>query len=259
MSNSVILFCTHFISDFVLNSYRRIKNEVRCGYDVVLLISTNDKEILNLPTDINAYICDIDSINSLEYNPICETLLPGSCHFPLLRFYLDYPLYHFYWFIEYDVYFSGCWSNLFEDCDTNLGCYDFIGSQISKYDIEKNGSWLWWTCKNESGFPLEKCVKGFNPICRYSRQALKCLDMHLSKGYCAHSEVMITTCLYNNQMLIGDFGGQGEFVPEGWENKYYIPKSVDADDGSIRYRPVFSMEEIKSYMRTNTLFHPLKE
>lgn len=257
-AKSVVLLSTHFLNDHILKVYKKLALEIGNKYDVCLLLNTNDKNTSEIPSEVKAFVSDLDAINNLGYTPIRETLLPGSCHFPLLCFYRKHHCYKYYWFIEYDVYFSGNWSVLFNDCDMILNDYDFLSAQVAKYDSLTNGNWLWWTSRNNSGFPLEKSVKGFNPICRYSRKALECLDRHLSKGYYAHSEVMITTCLYNNQLRIGDFGGQGKFVPTGWENKYYIPKSPDADDGSIRYRPVFSINEINSWKLKNKIFHPLK-
>lgn len=256
--NQAVLLSTHFINDFVINSYHNLCLDLMHGYDVFLLINVNDSSKMSVPTGVQCYLCDLESVNSLGYNPIRENLLPGSCHFPLLRFALDYPQYDFYWFIEYDVYFTGNWSVLMDDCSSNLREYDFLSCQVERFNISRNLGWKWWYDSNNSGFVLAESIKGFNPICRYSRQAVTCLDAYLKNGYSAHSEVMITTCLYHSGLKIGDFGGNGEFVPEGYEGKYYTPKSPHADDGSIRYRPVFTLLEIVSRNQPCKIFHPLK-
>ena len=70
-------------------------------------------------------------------------------------------------------------------------------------------------------------MKGFNPICRYSNRALALLDSYMKEGHSAHSEVMVTTCLHNHGMKIGDIGGMGEFTPDGYRNRYYIIRCRD--------------------------------
>lgn len=71
------------------------------------------------------------------------------------------------------------------------------------------------------------------------------------------SEVMITTCLHNHSMRIGDIGGTGEFMPDGYRNRYYI-KGVGTNNGTMRWRLPFTMEEVEALGTRNMLFHPIK-
>lgn len=138
----------------------------------------------------------------------------------------------------------------------NLDDYDFLSCHIEKYG-EENREWPWWHRDNNCGYALEECVKGFNPICRYSNRALALLDRYMKEGHSAHSEVMITTCLHNHGMRIADIGGTGEFTPEGYRNRYYI-KGVGINNGTMRWRPPFTMEEIEALGTKDRLFHPIK-
>lgn len=122
---------------------------------------------------------------------------------------------------------------------------------------DDNKEWSWWYRSNNCGYGLADCMKGFNPVCRYSRRALALLDEYMKKGYSAHSEVMITTCLHNHSMRIGDIGGTGEFTPDGYRNRYYI-KGVGTNNGTMRWRPPFTMEEVEALGTRNMLFHPIK-
>lgn len=70
-------------------------------------------------------------------------------------------------------------------------------------------------------------------------------------------EVMITTCLHNHSMRIGDIGGTGEFTPDGYRNRYYI-KGVGTNNGTMRWRPPFTVEEVEALGTRNMLFHPIK-
>lgn len=138
----------------------------------------------------------------------------------------------------------------------NLDDYDFLSSHIEKYG-EGNREWPWWHRDNNCRYALEECVKGLNPICRYSNRALALLDSYMKEGHSAHSEVMITTCLHNHGMRIADIGGTGEFTPEGYRNRYYI-KGVGINNGTMRWRPPFTMEEIEALGTKDRLFHPIK-
>jgi hypothetical protein len=207
-NKEVILLATHFANDFVINSYRRLYRELnKDKYAVILLLNLEEGDLWEFPNDITYYLTDSNSINELEYMPMEDTLLPGSCHFPVLRFYLDNPIYDFYWFVEYDVEFTEKWSFLMDDCSENLRDYDFLSCHIEKFNEDTNKNWPWWHMGNNLHIDLNKCIKGFNPICRYSKEALSFLDTCQKMGLSAHSEVLITTCLYHGGFKIGDLGG----------------------------------------------------
>ena len=260
MYKEVVIISTHFVNSYCVNKYRALCTDLRKElYDVVLLINLESGDSWEIANDITFKMNDSASINALGYNPIEEEMLPGSCHFPLLRFYIDNPSYKFYWFIEYDVVFTGNWSVFMNDCRDNLFDYDFLSCHIERFDESKNKYWPWWHRSNNVGYNLKDCIKGFNPICRYSNAALAYLDHYQKMGYSAHSEVLITTCLYHGGFRIGDFGGRGEFVPEGYENRYYIQNMSGINDGTMRYRPLYTLKEIEGTGLRNKLFHPLKE
>lgn len=145
LRKSVILLVTHIVNELVIQKYKKLYSDLdKKKYDIILLLNIDDECELEVPNDIICYISNCESINQLEYEPIEETLLPGSCHFPLLHFYIDNPYYAFYWFIEYDVEFTGNWSSLINDCSANLFGYDFLSCYIEKFDENKNKYWPWW-------------------------------------------------------------------------------------------------------------------
>jgi len=61
---------------------------------------------------LNNYIFTDDILYDLNYLPISNSLMPGSNHFPLLKFFTDNPQFDFYWYIESDVVFNGDWEYL---------------------------------------------------------------------------------------------------------------------------------------------------
>lgn len=254
----VVLLATHFYDEeHILRKYERLKKELNPDvYDVVLLYNTDDKrEMFRIPEYVDVCIYDLHDINSLHYEPILEDMLPGSCHFPVLKFYKEHPYYSYYWFIEYDVDFTASWDKFmgaFNDKD-----YDFISSYVEKYDLQRNGGWHWWNRYNNVGYPLEKCVKAFNPVCRYSAGALEYIDRYQSEGHSAHSELLITTCLYNAGFKVADFGGRGDFVDSGNVDRFYIDNGNPACK-TMRYRPVYTEEELSGELEQGKLYHPVK-
>lgn len=254
----VVLFVTHRLNDSVIGSFIELGKELpNDSYDVVLLYQKEDDVTIEIAGNILLFICNNQDIKELGYKQIDKRLLPGSTNYPLLYFFKCHPYYETYWFIEYDVHFTGNWPILLNNCREELGNYDFLSCHIERY-CKCNSTWPWWFYKNSIKIPFVKYIKGFNPICRYSNRALACLDNYLKQGFSAHSEVMITTCLYHHGMKIGDIGGQGEFVPKGWENRYYLA-GEGVNNGTMRYRPVYTREEIEKTGLKNKLFHPLKE
>lgn len=259
-AKNVVLLQSHFLNDLVINRFNKLCEDLDpLKYKTVLLLNMGFSDHHKVPADMNAFVVDTNSINSLHYSPIEPTLLPGSCHYPLMSFFLREPTYKYYWFVEYDVEFTGKWYILMEDCDTSLCDYDFLSSHVEKYDTKKNKEWIWWYRRNRLDVPLTECMKSFNPICRYSREALAYIDLYQKRGFTAHSEVLISTCLHHAGYQIGDFGGTGDFVPHGYEGKFYIPKSNCINGGTMRYRPIYTKDQIKSSGLSNCLFHPSKE
>ena len=161
-NKSVVLLSTHIVNEYVIQKYRKLNSDLNKKYNIILLLNLDEGCEWNVPDDISCFITNSENINNLGYNPITNTLLPGSCHFPVLRFFIDNPEYHHYWFIEYDVEFTGKWDVLMNDCDTNLDGYDFLSCHIERFD-ETNKDWGWWHHCNDSGYPLTECIKGFNP------------------------------------------------------------------------------------------------
>lgn len=250
MEKQVVLLVTHILSPWVKAKYERLVRELDSKrYDVVLLMSANDKCNIRVPDDVNVCVYDIEELSAMPYESICDTLVPGSTHFLALKYQQEHSAYTYYWFIEYDVDFTGKWSFLLDKFTAYTA--DFLSTHVAQYG-EENADWPWWNNLNDVGYPLEKCVKSFNPICRYSSAALDYIDDYMRKGYSAHSEVMIATCLYNAGYKIVDFGGIGKFVPDGLENSFYT------EAGTMRYRPLYTKTEIEALDMPNTLFHPIK-
>lgn len=255
----VIVIVGHAMSHDLVAKYHRIKQSFAAYGDVKLLLHWEEENRpLELPNDIDAVKFTIDDLNTLHYEPVAETIVPGSNHFALLWFYLQHPEYRYYWNIEYDVEFTGDWKVLFDayrKCDA-----DFIATHLKWY--KEDIYWYWWNSYHGTTLevPNEQRIRSFNPIYRISSAALSFLDGFLKAGNCGHHEVLIPTALYHQGYRIQDFGGKGSFVPQGYEERFYL--SNDTMDvrflcGTMLHKPLF--ETVLGHFPPNKLVHPVKE
>ena len=253
----IVVIVAHEMHKSINEKYFRIKEGFKKYGDVVLLLNHEDESEIHFPEGMDYCIFTTDMLNELKYEPIEETITPGSNHFALLYFYLKHSGYRHYWNIEYDVEFSGEWTVLFDGfSDINT---DFISTHIMGYEEEKE--WFWWNSYQGKtmDIPLGERLRSFNPIYRISEKALKFLDEFLKAQNCGHHEVLIPSSLFHSGFTIADFGGTGRFVLPGYENRFYLSTDLFCEKypgGTMRCFPQF--HDIKSYHLSNKLFHPLK-
>lgn len=255
MGKHVVLLMAHDGCNMIAveQKYRRLRNELAPErYDVFLLLNVNGKRFLKKAPDVDSLcVYDLDDLNALNYTPIHQKLLPGSCHFPVLKFFLDHPSYTHYWLVEYDVEFTGTWNVLMDFYFDHPA--DFIASHIRHY--YDHPEWYWWTHCNQVGYPLEQCLRAFHPVCRYSQAALSEVHRFQASGHSAHSEVLIATCLYQAGYRLLDMGGHGAFVEQGGEDRFYICNGML---NTMNYRPPFTEGEVANSPYHAKLYHPVK-
>ncbi len=256
MKRQVFLFVTHFYSDEIRQTFIHFMKSVDERGPCFILYHQRVGEtvptgILNLPH----YIIDEKHLLDLGYYQPKFSLVPGSNHFCLLRFAREYD-YDFYWHIEYDVRFSGTWSNFFDYFSESDD--DFLSSHIRRYAQEPE--WFWWThiihAHAYEHIPKDKCLRSFNPVYRVSRNAVQYIDKMHQAGWYGHHEVLFPTLLHHKGLKIRDFGGTGNFVSLEDKNKFYIDSAgSDLSDGTMRFgnSHVFLWNKPK-----DKLIHPVK-
>ena len=241
-----VLYLTTKSNEWTLSSFHALEQSLQGKADVYFAYhQQGDVLPVSLQNIENLFVFTSDVLNELGYTPIEKgKLVPGSNHFPLLKFFKENQCYDYYWLVEDDVRFSGEWKDFFGSFASCTS--DFLSSVIETK--AENPTWYWWTSLKTGNEVIaeEKLLKSFNPIYRLSSQALVCIDAHLRIGWMGHYEVLLPTLLYNKGFLLEDFGGEGTFVRPENNAKFY-------DDTSMRIAPVLP-DDRKSY-----LFHPVKE
>lgn len=241
-----VLYLTTKSNEWTLSSFHALEQSLQGKADVYFAYhQQGDVLPVSLQNIENLFVFTSDVLKELGYTPIERgKLVPGSNHFPLLKFYKENQGYDYYWLVEDDVRFSGEWKDFFDSFASSTS--DFLSSVIETK--AENPTWFWWTSLKTGNEVIaeEKLLKSFNPIYRLSSQALVCIDAHLRIGWMGHYEVLLPTLLYNKGFLLEDFGGEGTFVRPENNAKFY-------DDTSMRIAPVLPDD------RKNYLFHPVKE
>lgn len=241
-----VLYLTTKSNEWTLSSFHALAQSLQGKADVYFAYhQQGDVLPVSLQNIENLFVFTSDVLNELGYTPIEKgKLVPGSNHFPLLKFFKENQCYDYYWLVEDDVRFSGEWKDFFGSFASCTS--DFLSSVIETK--AENPTWYWWTSLKTGNEVIaeEKLLKSFNPIYRLSSQALVCIDAHLRIGWMGHYEVLLPTLLYNKGFLLEDFGGEGTFVRPENNAKFY-------DDTSMRIAPVL-LDDRKNY-----LFHPVKE
>lgn len=241
-----VLYLTNKSNEWTLSAFHALEQSLQGMADVYFAYhQLGDVLPVSLQNIENLFVFTSDVLNELGYTPIEKgKLVPGSNHFPLLKFFKENQCYDYYWLVEDDVRFSGDWKDFFDSFASSTS--DFLSSVIETK--AENPTWYWWTSLKTGNEVIaeEKLLKSFNPIYRLSSQALVCIDAHLRIGWMGHYEVLLPTLLYNKGFLLEDFGGEGTFVRPENNAKFY-------DDTSMRIAPVLPDD------RKNYLFHPVKE
>jgi len=243
-NDQAILFLSDKSSEYIVNNYNLLKNAAPENSKVYFMYHKKNTNLPAIIQNLEHFVFTNKILEELCYSPIDRCLVPGSNHYPMLKFYLQNPQYDYYWNIEDDVYFHGDWHYLFESfCNSSA---DFISSHIETYNEAPH--WYWWNTLVADGeeISVESRVRSFNPIYRLSNKALELINKSLLNGWSGHHEVLIPTLLYKNGYEIIDMGGTGSFVPNGSENRFYTNESM-------------SDLPIELGNAKNRIYHPIKE
>lgn len=233
--NYLVLYAAHFINDFSLEQYYKLKNELPDGYDIVWWLDDNCKD--KKPKDIH--------FMEVPHNTIKPLPLENTCFVNPMK-YMEilynnknewFIKYDFYWIVEYDVYFSGNWKTFFNTVDKYNE--DLIGSAFTIY----NNHTLPVSFNNKISFnEFDYKVKSYISIYRISNKALKYIsnydyiDLNNENDIRNYLyEVYIPTILYNNGYTILSLNSE-QFIREAGNYQYNYdinPANYYLDTGFI--------------------------
>ena len=186
MKKILVIYAAHFINDFSLSQYYKLKNELPEGYDIVWWLDDNyDGNLIDGIEFIRFPHHTIKSVFKYWFNPMkyMETYYTKNESFRN---------YDYYWIVEYDVYFNGNWKYFFETVDKYDE--DLVCSALTMYKCD---SYIEFFGEKSFYDYFDKIFKSYISIYRISNKALKTIidynDCDIKKYL---YEVYIPTILY---------------------------------------------------------------
>jgi hypothetical protein len=261
--DTAVAFVSHRICPSVRSRFRDLVAETPDSHDVYFLYDATDGTAEDVRTvrqlageRLRTFVAP-DITNNPYPNPWADPtrkqLLPGNTDLLFLHFAQMEPTYDQYWFIEYDVVYTGSWTTFFQSFDDASA--DLLGTTLYPYD--RRPDWYWWP-SFETPFELDRSdwISGFFPLIRVSDELLTHVHEAYLAGWTGHVEAVLPTLANHQGLAIEDIGGDGPYVRSGRRNRFYF-NSPEADSlfpGTFIYRPV----RARPGRRKNMLWHPIK-
>lgn len=254
-----ILLLTHIVNDYVLSNYRKLKSELNPNeYDVIMIVNKYESELsdFNIPEDVkyvyqnkyhmqefidkgHDYRFNFEKMGHLFATNVPKLSLLGkyynqdirheneqynqtqNCNLALMHFFLyNETKYSYYWYMENDVYFLGDSSIFFNDITINFPSYDFLAQNMVHF-YECPWFPIFSVNNNYKTVDKYRLLKSFNPLCRFSYQALECIwDSMENEHNNSHFEIVWATSCYENDLKVGAFDGMFSYQLPGFFNKY---------------------------------------
>jgi len=261
--DTAVAFVSHRVSPSVRTRFRDLVAETPDSHDVYFLYDATDatvedeRAVRQLAGErLRTFVASDITTNPYPNpwaDPTRKQLLPGNTDLMFLHFSQMEPAYDRYWFIEYDVVYTGSWRTFFETFDDAPA--DLLGTTLHPYDRRPN--WYWWP-SFETPFELDRSewISGFFPIVRISKELLTHVHEAYLNGWSGHHEAVLPTLANHQKLSIEDIGGDGPYVRDGHTNRFYTNSpSVDfLFPGTFIYRPVRARPNGAPGM----LWHPVK-
>jgi hypothetical protein len=258
MMRNAILFSSHLMDDIVLSRLEKLKSEVPSGYDVYFFFDETKLKKRNVLRHAGTPVLEHGKDNWMTYkkpNRYFTTKIPGNEDGMLLSAFHRLPQYDYYWYLEYDVVYSGNWKDFFAEFGENRA--DMLSTNISRHD--EIPDWpLWKSVEMPVGMDLPRnfWLRSFNPILRLSLRAMEVMTEECKKGWMGHSEAVMPTVLLQRGLILEDFGGSGEFTPPEREHRHYRSNRFDNSlaPGTFVFRPAMTATGDEP----GKLWHPVK-
>lgn len=260
-TRTVVLLQTHYVDRALLKRFDKLARAVP-HYDTRILMhvppgTPKPRELEAVPHHFvtTPEICIRDYISKVGGTDR-RLWHGGNTDLIGLHFFRANPEYDRYWFLEYDLRFSGSWATFFSHFEGSDA--DLLAAAIRRGTTQPD--WYYFpSLQVPEGVErpgLAELFACFTPLSRISNRGLREIDQAYRAGWAGHCEETWPTILNRAGLTIEDFGGAGEFVRPENRNRFYTnnPLHVDLAPGSLVFRPV----RFCAGFRRNTLWHPVK-
>lgn len=260
---TALVLQTHFFERSLLRFFRKLTADLPPGYEAFVMLHVGDRTprpaLLDRVPHMFATTSEIRNpayTGKVKQGAGWHFWQGGHTDLNALHFRACFPRFHRYWFVEYDMRFSGDWRSFFATLDNDHG--DLLTTTLRR--ATDDPGWMHWRTLSvppSQAWPAD-CDKigAFMPIFRVSARALAAIDQAYRQGWGGHCEVTWPTIIHRSGLSITDIGGDGPFVPAARRNLFYTntPSDKDLQPGSLVFRPA----RFRAGSGRGQLWHPVK-
>lgn len=165
------------------------------------------------------------------------------------------------WVMEYDVDYSGHWSEFFGQFRESKA--DLLSTTVVSYEDSRD--WFYWpSAQPPADVAQSFWLRAFHPIMRISRRFALwyCEEMRRS-DWRGHYEYTLPTAASWGGFQVEDLGGEGALCPPSRRGRNYqnTPDCEFLSPGTFVWRPSWHSyfhESPESFAQPNLLYHPVK-
>jgi hypothetical protein len=248
-----IVYLVHYFDDNIRKRFDKLHKETGPRFDVYLLAEHGTRVAPDFMDRYSVEFFQFSKIKKMARKVIGERILPGNCHLRTIDFFHRHPSYERYWFIEFDVHYSGDWSRFFRQFDDDGS--DLLAATV--HSLAQERTWVWADSFSAPKRRLEedKRLIAFLPAHRLSSRAIQEIEQRVGMGWVGHFEMLIPTAILDAGLSVSDIGGTGPWTPRRRKNRNYISVRVYGVNTlqTFRFRPPVQILAIKDF-----LYHPIK-
>lgn len=256
---TAVLFTTHVINAQVKAHFTKLRNELPADYELFLFYDERrlkQRAVRRLGGD---RVLPHDESGWKQFKRpgrYFKEKIPGNEDGLLMNAMARLPDYSWYWYIEYDMAFSGDWRVLFDamaDCTA-----DILAVNITRHRLIPDWP-LWKSIEVPAGSELPDVdrIRVHLAISRFSHRVNEVLVPVYSKGWAGHAEALFCSLAAANGLEVEDIGGDSEFAKPDNVNRFYrsTRTSNSLGPGTLVFRP--PMHTVGR--EPNMLWHPVKK
>jgi hypothetical protein len=263
------VFVTHVWTPEVAAHYARLKREAGRVLDVVLVYQQGDAD-QPLPPGMAADLV-VRVEDSARHFPRRfaqhadrePRTLWGYVDLVWLTAFLsdEFAAYQRFWLVEYDVDFSGDWTDFFAATSGYDG--DLLSARVRPLSLDPD---FWFASSfQQPGTAIADPLIAFMPISRLSRPLIEHYrDTVQQPGWAGHFEMLLPSIAAAGGFVVADLGGNGPFVPPERINLYYEGALEDRglERSTHGFRPPRGYQYFAAapqrFRRPNQIYHPIK-
>lgn len=246
-----LFFVTHIFDARVEKRLKKIISDTENFCDVY--ITTNKPENIPAPYKDRVRTWSLEEMKKRNSLLISNGYL-WNCHMTPLILREKVPFYDFFWFIEYDVVYTGNWGDIISQCMSDDA--DLIATHLKRYTENDQKKWSWWkifTTWDDILSDTQK-ISGFFPVYRISNQWIDAIQESIHRGWKGHFESLIPTAIEFQKGTLHELGWSAPLTPQ--ERKWYYYTTY-----ASKYRTLSEFRYAPDHvvlLRKKTLYHPVK-